>query len=146
MHTRTQNRACPFNPEAPLWAPATAFPGRLPTETQQALKSIDPRLELRWSPRFECWEVWHERGGLKYVFYRHVGAFGSYLPADLRLVSEVLKRSMTTKHGQEAMSRMRQRARDGEAMGPDKDFDEVAWKIMARTGKDPTGCGRTWYN
>lgn len=94
--------------QIPDSVPATHFPGALPREEIRALKRLDSRLELRWSPRHECWEVWHERHfGKPYVFYRHKSMLGKFLPADEDLVEMVKERAMWTPYGQEKLRRMR---------------------------------------
>ena len=90
----------------PVTAEATWFPGALPRETMRGLRRLDSYLELKWSPRFECWEVWHERNFKKYCFYRHVTFNGGFRPADRSLIMEVTQRAMWTSEGQE-MSRNR---------------------------------------
>jgi hypothetical protein len=88
--------------------PATSFPGAFPRQEIQALKRLDSRIELRWSPRHECWEVWHERHfGNPYVFYRHTSLSGGFLPADQDLVETVKDRAMWTEHGQKKLRQMR---------------------------------------
>lgn len=79
---------------SPITAPASSFPGALPRDVIRGLKNIDPALELQWSPRFECWEVWHKVPFKQpYVFFRHMlSSRGGFLPADRRIISQVLSR------------------------------------------------------
>ena len=112
---------------APASLPATCFPGALPREEIRALKQIDSRLQLRWSPRHECWEVWHERPfGKPYVFYRHTSISGKFLPADEDLLESVKERAMWTEHGQERLRRMRDAARN--TTQHLKDPEKPVWK------------------
>ena len=85
----------------PVTAPATWYPGALPREVMSGLRRLDSRLELKWSPRYECWEVWHERNFKKYCFYRHITGNGGFRPADRSLIMEVTQRAMWTPEGQE---------------------------------------------
>jgi len=112
--------------------PPSCFPGRYPREVIRALKRIDRDLELRWSKRFGCWEVWHKRSdGLEYIFYRHKNEWGQYREADTGLVTAVMARAMWTPHGRGVMSRLRM---GGDCMPPEKDLERLAWRAMKRKG------------
>jgi len=107
--------------------PATCFPGALPREEIQALKQLDCRLELRWSPRHECWEVWHERFfGRKYIFYRHKSVDGKFLPAHQDLISTIEERAMWTEHGQQRLRKMQDIAKN--TTQHQKDPEKPRWK------------------
>jgi len=127
------------NFDAPLTGPPSWFPGARPRNVERALKRIHPRLELHWSPKFECWEVWHERGGQKYPFYRHTDFNGHFLPAGHRLVQEVLKRSMGTQYGQESLRRRRKMG-SGAGVGKEDmrnsgyDIDRLTWETQRLMG------------
>ena len=113
--------------EKPVSLSASAFPGALPREQIRALKRLDSRLELRWSPRLECWEVWHERHfGSPYVFYRHQSVSGGYLPADQDLIETVEERAMWTDHGQRRLRKMRDLANSQSQY--QKDPEKPLWK------------------
>lgn len=113
----------------PVTAEATWFPGALPRETMRGLRRLDSYLELKWSPRFECWEVWHERNFKKYCFYRHVTFNGGFRPADRSLIMEVTQRAMWTSEGQE-MSRNQMREAHYAATNSEtgRDPDKVQWQ------------------
>jgi len=113
----------------PVTAEATWFPGALPREAMKSLRRLDPYLELKWSPRFECWEVWHERNFKKYCFYRHVTFNGGFRPADRSLIMEVTQRAMWTPEGQE-MSRNQMREAHYAATNSEtgRDPDKVQWQ------------------
>jgi hypothetical protein len=86
----------------PITAPATWFPGALPRDTIRRLKEMDKNIVLKWSPRFECWELWHKNpNGYEHVFYRHQTRAGGFIPADDRLVGVVEMRSRQTAWGQD---------------------------------------------
>jgi len=111
----------------PTSLPATSFPGALPREEIRALKRLDSRLELRWSPRLECWEVWHERHfGNPYVFYRHQSVAGGFLPADQDLIETVEERAMWTEHGQRRLRKMQDLAKG--MSQHQKDPEKPRWK------------------
>ena len=114
---------------APLSAPATRYPGALPRETMKQLKTVDKDLELRWSPRFQSWEVWHERNFKKYCFYRHSGPTGQFLHADKALIMEVKQRAMWTTEGQELLERqMREAHYAATNTETGRDPDKVQWQ------------------
>ena len=114
---------------APLSAPATRYPGALPRETMKQLKTVDKDLELRWSPRFQSWEVWHERNFKKYCFYRHSGPTGQFLHADKSLIAEVKQRAMWTTEGQELLARqMREAHYAATNTETGRDPDKVQWQ------------------
>ena len=117
----------------PRTAPATWFPGRLPKEVIRGLKAVNVDLELKWSPRFGCWEVWHKgRDGAPYVFYRHKTAGGEFRQADTGLITAVMSRAMWTSYGKEMKARRESYARQG-AQGKERDLDFMAWDAMRRT-------------
>ena len=111
----------------PTHAPATWFPGRVPKEVIKQLKAIDKDIDLRWSPRFEVWEVWHKSPkGEDYVFYRHYHPLGGYMSAENRLLSQVLGRANWTQSGQEWIAEQKHRVRD-HSIDTIKDPDYVKW-------------------
>jgi len=135
-----QNQTAQFETKTPVKedlppdsAPATWYPGALPRETMKQLKNVDRDLELRWSPRWRCWEVWHERDFKKYCFYRHSGPNGEFLKADRSLMMEVKERAMWTPEGQERLRRQMKDARDratNTEVG--RDPDKVQFDIKKR--------------
>jgi len=131
MHSFDIEDSKPFE-LPPLTAPPTYFSGALPRDIIRALKRLDRRLELKWSPRFECWEVWHERNGKKYVFYRHTTPDGRYLEADSRLLKQIISRAMWTAFGQNHLRRSKQMAIDNASIDPNRDPEQVAWEMMRR--------------
>ena len=113
----------------PLTAPATWYPGALPREVMKQLKTLDKDLELKWSPRFQCWEVWHERNFKQYCFYRHSGPTGQFLPADKSLMMEVKQRAMWTAEGQELLRRqMREAHYAATNTETGRDPDKAQWQ------------------
>ena len=100
------------------------------------LKNLDRDLELRWSPRWRCWEVWHERDFKKYCFYRHSGSNGEFLKADRSLMMEVKQRAMWTPEGQELLRRQMKDARDRATnTETGRDPDKVQFDIKKRQQK-----------
>ena len=97
----------------PLTAPATWFPGALPRDIIKQLKKMDENIILKWSPRFECWELWHRNPrGYEHVFYRHQGPGNSFLPADSRLLKVIELRSRQSTWGQSREREENERMRD----------------------------------
>ena len=97
----------------PLTAPATWFPGALPRDIMRRLKEVDKNIILKWSPLFECWELWHRNPrGYEHIFYRHQGPGGRFLPADQRLVSVLEMRSRVSSWGQRREREDNQRVYD----------------------------------
>lgn len=122
-----------YNKSLPRTAPATWFPGRLPKEVIRGLRVVNRDLELKWSPRFGCWEVWHKgRDGAPYIFYRHKTMDGKYQEANTALITAVMSRAMWTPHGKEMKARRESYARQG-AQSKERDLDFMAWAAMRRT-------------
>ena len=97
----------------PLTAPATWFPGALPRDIIRRLKEKDENIVLKWSPRFECWELWHRNPrGYEHIFYRHQTRAGGFIPADDRLLGVVDMRSRQTSWGQQREREENQRLAD----------------------------------
>jgi len=116
----------------PTSTPATRFPGALPRKIMKQLKELDRDLELRWNQRAENWEVWHNRNGRPYVFYRHAFIDGTYMPAECNLMKEVTSRAMWTPHGQEVLRQARNKAYDLANMEGHKDPERPAWDAKRR--------------
>ena len=117
----------------PMTADATWFPGALPRETMKSLKRLDKRLTLKWSPRLECWEVWHERNFKQYCFYRHMSHNGGFRPADRSLIMEVTQRAMWTPEGQEMLrNQMREAHYAASNSETGRDPDKVQFNIKKR--------------
>ena len=114
---------------APLTAPPTWFPGALPREIMKQLKEVDRDLSLKWSPRYKCWEVWHNCNFQEYCFYRHSGPNGEFLHADKSLIMEVKQRAMWTPEGQELLRRQMNEAYYAATnTETGRDPDKVAWQ------------------
>ena len=113
----------------PLTAPATWFPGALPRDIIKQLKKIDKNIILKWSPRFECWELWHRNPrGYEHIFYRHQGPGNCFLPADARLLKVIELRSRQSSWGQrrerEENERMRQHLKEQNKTNAQKRKDQ----------------------
>jgi hypothetical protein len=115
------------NDMPPTSAPATWFPGALPRQTMKQLKDLDKDLELKWNPAAGNWEVWHNRNGKPYVFYRHMFIDGTYMPAESNLMKEVTSRAMWTPHGQEVLRQAHRRAYDLAHKEGHRDPERPAW-------------------
>ena len=113
----------------PLTAPATWYPGALPRDIMKELKRVDRDLDLRWSPRYRCWEVWHNRNFKDYCFYRHSASDGGFLHADKSLIMEVKQRAMWTPEGQELLRRqMKEAYYAATNTETGRDPDKVQWR------------------